>query len=424
MSSEAPVEPVEAVALATRPKRLDDGTVVSPASGGRTSRARFGSILALAVGHATVDFYPGSLASILPYLITKLGLSLTAAGSLATLQSFATSLVQPVFGYVIDSGRPRPWGAWAVAAAAVFFSLLGLAPNALVLATLIVLGGLGVALYHPQGASMATRLGGRRSGLAMSLFGTGGSIGHSLGPLVAVFLVESRGLESLVVLALPGLLVAVFIHRALQVPLVELDNGGQRLAIRASLTGYWRHILLLLAIVMVRSGVAMGVGTMLPIYLEAKGLSLVIGGTAIFVFRIAGSVGMFFGGALSDQLGRKRVMIASFAMALPFTYLFFNSDGLMRMVHLALASAVLTSSTPVNTVIAQEVMPKAAAVACGLMIGLGWALGSISVTFIGFFADLYGIEAVLPLATVGLVVAGLFLTLWLPREKETQASAA
>jgi len=393
-----------------------------PLRSGSASPAR--SVLALSLGHGMSDFYPGFLASVLPYLIAKLSLSLTLGGALVSLESFATSLIQPVLGYMSDVRRPRPWAAWGLVMASVLLCLLGFAPNVLAVGVLIVLGGLGVALYHPQGAAMATRVSKGRAGAAMSIFATGGSIGYALGPLVAVFVIEGWGLESLVFLALPGVLTGLLIYRVLQAPLAEQARQRGHVSLRASMAGTGGRLAWLLATMTLRSAALSGVSTMLPIYLQAKGLSLIIGGSAVFLFRLAGGVGVFFGGPLSDRLGRKRVLVASFLLALPFLHLFFNSDGIWRMGSLAMASALLTSSTPVNTVMAQEVTPKTAGIASGLMMGVGWALGSLSVVVIGYSADRVGIEAALPTIALVLVAAGLVLAVLIPYRREPQPALA
>ena len=119
--------------------------VAAPPRHRTSEQSRVRSVLALALGHASADFYPGYLPTVLPYLIAKLGFSLTVAGGLASLQSFSTSLIQPVLGYLVDARHPRPYAAWGLVIAAVLFSLLGLAPNVAFLALFITVGGLGVA---------------------------------------------------------------------------------------------------------------------------------------------------------------------------------------------------------------------------------------------------------------------------------------
>ncbi len=389
-----------------------------------TERRRVRSVLALAVGHAGADFYPGYLPTVLPYLIAKLGFSLSVAGGLASLQSFSTSLIQPVLGYLVDARRPRPYAAWGLVVAAILFSLLGLAPNVGTLALLIIVGGLGVALYHPQGAAMSAILARGQAGTAISVFSTGGSIGHALGPIVAVVVVEQWGLDSLAVLALPGLAAAWLVNRAMREPLEQMAYKRKPVSFRAAFQGSGNQLVLLLGIMTLRSAAAVGISTMLPIYLEAKGLAIALGATAIVVYRLAGAVGTLLGGPLSDRFGRRLVIWGSFAVALPFVYLFFNSDGLLRFIYLAIGSAVMTASAPVNTVMAQEVIPRTAAVASGLMMGVGWALGSLSVFLIGYLADRGGIETALPAVTLVLVALGLILSLLLPRSVAKTPAAA
>lgn len=389
--------------------------VAAPPRHRTSEQSRVRSVLALALGHASADFYPGYLPTVLPYLIAKLGFSLTVAGGLASLQSFSTSLIQPVLGYLVDARHPRPYAAWGLVIAAVLFSLLGLAPNVAFLALFITVGGLGVALYHPQGAAMSALLAQGRAGTAMSVFSTGGSIGHALGPLVAVMVVEQWGLESLIVLALPGLAVAWLVHKSMKSPLEQMAFNRKAVSLRAAVAGAGPHLVLLLGVMTLRSAATVGVSTMLPIYLESKGLAIALGATAIVVYRLAGAVGTLLGGPLSDKVGRRLVIWGSFAVALPFVYLFFQTDGIVGFVYLAIGSAVMTASAPVNTVMAQEVIPRTAAVASGLMMGVGWALGSLSVFLIGFLADRGSIQTALPAVTLSFMALGLLLSLFLPK---------
>jgi FSR family fosmidomycin resistance protein-like MFS transporter len=403
---------------------LSDGQAAPPVGvepGGAPARASTAAIVALGLGHGTADFYPGFLASVLPYLMLKLGFSLTVAGSLTSFSDVITSLLQPIMGYVADARHPRPWGAWGLVMAAVFFCLLGFAPNVPILAVLILAGGFGVALYHPQGAAMATRISRGKAGLAMSLFATGGSVGYALGPLLAVLIVERWGLRELIVLAPPGILAGLLIQRVMQKPLAEQARRHQPLSLGLAFKGAGSSLAWLLAIMTLRSAVTAGIASMLPFYFEAKGMSLAMGATAIFIFRLAGGLGVFFGGPVSDRFGRKPVLAASFVLTLPFLLLFFHSAGLLALLWLGLGSAVLTSSTPVNTVMAQEATPKAAAIASGLMMGVGWALGSLSVALIGYLADRHGILVVLPPVSLLIVAAGAALSALLPQAQRAAA---
>ena len=49
------------------------------------------------------------------------------------------------------------------------------------------------------------------------------------------------------------------------------------------------------------------------------------------------------------------------------------------------------------------------------MMGVGWALGSLSVFLIGFLADRGSIQTALPAVTLSFMALGLLLSLFLPK---------
>src|SRR5262249_31626241 len=164
-------------------------------------------LLLLSLAHFTIDAYSSFFSPLLPLLVTKLDLSLTRVGTLVALASVASSFAQPVFGLLGDRLR-RPWFvAVGPLIAATFLSAIGTAPTFGALVSLLMLGGIGVAMFHPQAAAISSGLTARRS-VAMAIFVTGGTLGFSLGPLVAVSVVGAFGLERTWVAAFPGLLMA------------------------------------------------------------------------------------------------------------------------------------------------------------------------------------------------------------------------
>src|SRR5213594_3501900 len=107
-------------------------------------------LLFLALGHFTVDAYSSFFSPLLPLLVAKLDLSLGNVGVLVALASLSSSLSQPLFGWLSDRLR-RPWFvAFGPLTAALFLSAVGLAPSYPALATLLMLGGLGAAAFHPE----------------------------------------------------------------------------------------------------------------------------------------------------------------------------------------------------------------------------------------------------------------------------------
>jgi len=382
-------------------------------------------VLSLALGHAVDDFYPSFLAPLLPLFVDRLGLSLALAGGLATLQGFTTSLVQPLFGYLADRVQ-RPWlAAWGMLGSAVFTSLWGLAPNGASLVLLVILAGLGVALFHPVASGLVGQLSPRQKGMSMSLFLTGGSVGYGLGPLVAVALASRWGLPAIGLAVVPGLLTALLIYRfARQLPsrAIPDDNrsrphsGEGRLLLKQLLP-----LLLLTFVVMLRAALSITLGTFLPLYLTQQGSPLLLAGLAVTVFRIAGAVGGLVGGPLADRVGRRPILFLSFALALPFLWGFFRAEGWLALAYLAVAGAIISSSSPLSVVIAQEAAPDSPSMASGLMIGFAWGIGGLAVTGVGWWGDQVGLAQAMSVAVVAMATVACVATLFL-RKRLTQVA--
>ena len=376
--------------------------------------------LLLGLSHAVDDFYPSFLAPLLPLIVDQLGLSLTQAGALATLQSFTTSLVQPFFGYFADRSQGPTMMVWGLLASTVFTSLWGLAPNGVTLTLLVALAGLGAALFHPVAGALAGQVARNRRGLGMSLFITGGSIGYGLGPLVAVAVVSQWGMPALGLTALPGILMAVLLYRVTR-HLPARVAPISRPPLRDVLLKQFLPLLLLTLIMALRASLALILGTFVPLYLREKGFPLIMGGLAISVFRVTGALGGLAGGPLSDRIGRKPVLLISFVLALPFLWGLFRAEGLLALGLLAGAGVILTSSVPVGVLVAQEAAPDSPGMVSGLIMGFAWGVGALGVIGVGWWGDRVGLTTALSVAVIAIALVSAVAVLFL-REGSTQST--
>jgi FSR family fosmidomycin resistance protein-like MFS transporter len=115
---------------------------------------RVRSVGALALGHAINDSYAYVLLAMLPAIVPTLGLTLGMAGVLVSIYQLISSLIQPAVGHVADRTTLR-CPAWAgIAMSSLAAGLLGLAPNYVTLLGLLVLGGIGTAIFHPVSAAI------------------------------------------------------------------------------------------------------------------------------------------------------------------------------------------------------------------------------------------------------------------------------
>jgi MFS transporter, FSR family, fosmidomycin resistance protein len=346
------------------------------------------TILLMASAHLMVDGYANIYAPMLPILIPRLGLSLTAAGTLTMLFQMAASVAQVGFGNLADHWRPRTLIVIGPILSVSVLSLIGLATSREMLALILIVGGLGAAAFHPPAAALAHRLGGDRQGLAMSVYITGGTLGFSLGPLCFAPFAQRFGLEWTPILALPGLaVVAFFVRRVPRIPLHASTRRGF-----AALRPYAKPLALLYACVVLRTLASLTFATFVPVMLTRRGLSIAEAGAAVAVYLFGSGVGGFFGGPAADRFGARTVIALSLVLSTPFLFVAPFLSGWMFVVVLAIGGLFLQSTLPVNVTFGQSLAPVSAATVSSLMMGFAWGTGGLSVPFVGMIADRIGIE--------------------------------
>ncbi len=364
----------------------------------------------LALSHGVTDSYANFPAALSKNLVDKLKLSNAKWGMLVSLQSLSSSMSQIVFGYFADKFGRGIFVVLGPIFACVFLSLIGIAPSYAILAVLILIGGFGVASFHPQGAATAGKLAKGQKGLGVSVFTFGGSIGYAMGPLIATGIVSIYGLKGTPLAISWGFIMPLVLYFVFYKERV-MESPRQKISLIEAIRPNSKTLFLLFAIVVFRAGTSTIFTNFLRIFLAKQAslrlseISEIASGGIVTLYLISGSIGGLIGGALSDRISRKGIIIFSLCVATPFLWLATHSTGPLFLVYLFLAGFILTSSTPINIVMAQEMMPSNASTASSFMMGLGWGVGGLLSTPFGRLADAYGIEhvmgwlAFIPLAT-------------------------
>jgi MFS transporter, FSR family, fosmidomycin resistance protein len=369
------------------------------------------AVLALSSTHLVNDIFSNIYAPLLPLFIPRLHLSLAAAGVIAMAIQLAGSVAQLIFGPLADRWRPRVLAVagplWAVA----WLSLAGLATSAWMLAGILVAGSLGSAAFHPTAAAIVNRVGGTRRGLAMSVHVTGGSVGNAIAPLIFAPYVARFGLAWTPLLAIPALLLLVRILTA--VPEVQLAHAGNRGGF-GSLKPYATPLALLWAVVVIRTVVALGFSTFLPVLMTSNGLSVSDAGFAVTCYLLAGSIGGLAGGPMADRFGPRQVIAWSLFLAVPLLFGALLANGPIAFVILTAGGFFLGSTLPVNITYAHLIAPVSTGTVSSLMMGVAWGVGGMAVPLVGLAGDAVGLAPALMVLAV-LPAAGAFITLALPR---------
>jgi len=378
------------------------------------SRGPFGlhrTVLLLAATHFIVDGYGNILAPLLPLLITNLGLSLFAAGTLQMCFQLANSVSQLAFGHIADRWRPRVLLLAGPILCVIVLPLIGLAPNPVILALVLILGGLGGAAFHPPAAALVHQRSGEQRGLAMSFHITSGTLGQAIAPLAFAPYVQHFGLSATPLLMVPALAILGFVLLRRMPPIARLQEAEGASGFRA-LRPYARPLTLLYFIIVLRTLTTSSFSTFVPVMLTQRGLSLAQAGTAVSVYLFATGLGGFFGGPAADRFGPRRVIILSLIAAVPFLAVASLLSGLPFVITLAIGGFLLQSTLPVNVTFGQTIAPISAATVSSLMMGFAWGVGGMVVPFVGMLADHIGIEhTLMVMSVVPLVAAALALPL-------------
>lgn len=374
----------------------------------RTVSRTWTTAVAVAMGHALTDVYASFLTPLLPRLMAKLGLSITLAATLAVSFNLASSLLQPVLGYVADHVGRRRFVTVGPLAAGVFLSLIGVAPSYAWLTAFLVLGGLGSAAFHPPGVSYAARVeAGGRSGLRVSLFSFAGAVGFAAGPLLVIWLVLRTGLEGMWVAMLPALVLMPIVYLVLPAdPGIPAVRAGAAIPRRL-----WGPLAVVFGISALQAFAQRVFVTFSPIISADAGVSESLAAFALSAYLGGQAIGTLVGGYMSDRVHRGHLLIGLTVASVPAHAL---AVGLPPGSPLALGTAALAGLVgmavlPPVVVMAQEMLPERTSSTSGIVMGLAWALASIGILVPGFLGDAMGARdgalAVLPVLVLGVLLA-------------------
>ena len=353
----------------------------------------------LSAGHLFTDVAQGSVPALLLFLKVHDHLSYAAASALVLAATISSSVIQPVFGHLSDR-ISLPWlmplgpflGGLGVA-------LAGLAPNYGLTFAAIVVSGIGVAAFHPEGSRFSNYFAGKRRASGMSWFTLGGYLGFAMGPLAVTPLILAFGLHGTAVLVLPALVVFALVWREL--PRFEEARRVHHHAHRQRAgSDDWRGFSILTGVVALRSMTFLAAVTFMPIFaIRIAHANATLAAMTLAALLFGGAFGTVFGGRMADRVDRRRVVTISlaltalFALALAAAGTYVPQLPLTALLSIALGIA-LGLSAGVIVVMGQEYLPQRIGVASGVTLGLAVTIGGLAAPFFGWIGDRYGLIAV------------------------------
>ncbi|WP_027363968.1 MFS transporter [Desulfotruncus alcoholivorax] len=381
----------------------------------------------ISLGHTVVDLCQGILSILMPRLAENFNLSYFQVGLISMAFTLSSAIAQPLFGALSDRFS-IPWLIPAgLILSGIGLSLTGLVPSYNWLLFVVLMCGLGVAIYHPEGSKLTNRCSPRRQkSLGMAIFSSGGNLGLGIGPALAIFILGIGGLRSTWGLVFPGLLIALpFLFLMPGIKCVTNDNGGPttlKVQINKVKKTNLLSLLLLLLYITVRSWIQSVMLSYLPFYFtQVKGGSEDYAGGVLSLYLVAGAVGTVIGGPIADRWGPRSLFIGSMAVALFTTAPFLWTEGWPVFVFAALSGAGLAANFGPGVVFGQYLMPHNLGLASGLTLGFSVGMGSIGVAVLGVVADRWGLVAAMGIICL-LPVVAIATSLLLPDVKGTTVS--
>ena len=376
----------------------------------------------LSAGHAITDINQGVLPVLLPFFKEAFSLSYTMAGVILLFGNLTSSVIQPVFGYYSDK-RPIGWLLpLAPFIACLGLSISGFVPNYSFLLVCVIVSGIGIASFHPEGFKTAYFFTGQKKATGMSIFSVGGNLGIALGPMCVLTLVTSFGLKGTLGMIVPGMLMAGILFLSLSWLSAPVHSAFIHLKKQPKQSISQKEtisLLLLIGIVTLRSFIQYGLMTYIPFYYLhfLKGDPL-YAGKLISTFLMAGALGTLIGAPLADLWGHKKFLAATMIATFPLLLYFNNSEGWIAFAILGISGMVLISTFSVTVVMAQTLLPQRLGMASGLTAGFSVGTGGIGVTLLGIIADHWGVPtAMKSILIFPLIGFGLSLLLKYPPEK-------
>jgi FSR family fosmidomycin resistance protein-like MFS transporter len=359
--------------------------------------------------------YTLAVPPVLPAIQAAFGLSYSALSLVPFLTLATSAMLQPTLGYLADRrARRRVLMALGFLAIAGGWLALGHSYSFAAVLVAAVLLGIGASTYHPQSATLlAYFFERRRRGFAQGVHGIGNAIGFAGAPLLMAFLLARVDWHTAASwLALPGVAGAAIALFVLREPATRGSAGW--------LAGFTRPLALLTLVNGLALATSQSFVNWLPSYYHLHGYSLAGSALLTAMTSVPAFLAQPLGGAISDRIGRRNLIVVALAGAAVSLGLFLLAPTIGWAIGLSVLVGFCTYLTPpVMMVYASELAPgERTGMAVGVVWGMATTVSALSLPVTGRIIDLAGGQIGPAYAALLLAAAlGAALALALPSDE-------
>ena len=284
-------------------------------------------------------------------------------------------------------------------------------------ALLIVMGLLGASYHAPASSLLSSVFDRRERGRSLGLHIVGGSASFLITPVLAGAVASLASWNwAFIVLSLPALLTAVALSVVTREPeAVAVKAMANQAAESLPMTAIARALGGLLLAAVLAQVVGSSFTSFLPLFLaDVHRVDPALAGAFAGVAIGTGVVGAPIGGALSDRLGRKPVILVSLGSAGPLIYLVAVA-GYGPVLFAAMAAYGILMSVrmaPIESLIADVVPLNRRATVLGIYQFVGQETAGLATPLVGKLIDVVGAHsAFMLMAVVAVMLSALALLL-------------
>ncbi|SDH24441.1 MFS transporter, FSR family, fosmidomycin resistance protein [Fervidobacterium changbaicum] len=321
--------------------------------------------------HFFLDFYVSFFNPLGPFIIQKFPIEVRMLTSFLALSSATASLFQIFFGFFFDRVKYTKSLLFTMyVMEALGISLIGLSTNFWMFIAAVFVVRIANSAFHPLGASMAGEVGGR----TVAVFSIAGTLGAALGPVFISLYVSHFPIESLWLVALPAVVLALFL---LRINIPNRTVHSQKFDLKEVM-----KLLPILLVVTVRSFLMSVVHTYTPIYItNVRHYSISLSGLLITSGMIAGVFANYLGVVLMEKIGaKKQDLVAFIGMGLTIFWLISSKGIASIFISFVLFDFFGFLLMSANVVQAQKILPNRKALASSVAMGFAWSLGDFIAT--------------------------------------------
>jgi FSR family fosmidomycin resistance protein-like MFS transporter len=347
-----------------------------------------------AMAHTAIDFFQGAVPAAIPYFVLDRHYSYLQASGLSLAATLGAAIPQPLFGVFVDR-RDRPWQVYSgITLAAAAAAGAGIAQLYALTWILLLICGIGVAMFHPAAGRLARRSAGN-SAAAMSIFATGGNLGFVLAPVLLTPVLAGVGLWGLAWFVVPAWLVAALTWK-----------GARRLSVLHSAgpaehhgRDHWRPFMYLAAVEICRSVMFFGASTFIELYwIRDLHAGKALAGAALGCLLGGGVIGTMIGGRIADRVGMVKTTQVGALFCLPAMVLLrVCQQPEVGLLCALIAGLALRVPFSVLIKLGQDYLPNRPGTASAVTLGLAVSAGGVTAPIFGALADRHGPALVLTL---------------------------